>query len=143
MASSSYADGVFTLLLPNPASGGCYTCRVPPDSPATACLGSDSPLRAAQSVSVDKVEARLTLLEAENKLLKEENANLTNFVTLSSADLESHISRVEQEMKGIKCVNRSELQCCEGVLGRRGGGTITVISNTVARKELALAGIKQ
>ncbi|KAK7101881.1 uncharacterized protein [Littorina saxatilis] len=77
MASSNYENGSFHLLLDTPVKGGNYSCRLPPRSPSTLCLpGNDSLLEEA-AVEVDAVNARLTLLEAKEQELREQNRNLT------------------------------------------------------------------
>ena len=59
---------VFRVL--NPVSGGSYTCRVS-GSRAVSASASDAFQHAAEaSVSVDRVEARLTLMEAANNKLR-------------------------------------------------------------------------
>ncbi|KAK7093364.1 uncharacterized protein [Littorina saxatilis] len=62
--SSSEHNGTFRLLLPNPPSGGNYTCSLPPLSPATRCLPPLSPLLEGATVTVDEVKVSFALLEA-------------------------------------------------------------------------------
>ena len=99
-ASNGYNDGNFILLLSGRVEEGTYTCRVPQNYSAIACLHSNRTELA--SLKVDKVEVRLTLLEAqqlslqaENEKLKEENRNL-------SATLQEEDSRLNQQMRDIR-----------------------------------------
>lgn len=96
---SSNRDGrdTFSLLLPNPVSGGNYTCRVPPDSPPATCLPSDDPALEGATVFVDDTKARVTLLEAR---LTTENSELRTQITGLKADngkLEAGLSAVRVE----------------------------------------------
>ena len=74
LPSTSFTGDHFSLLLPTPAEGGSYACRVPANSTACACLPSNGQRQA--SAQVDSLKARLTVLEAQQKALKEENAKL-------------------------------------------------------------------
>ncbi|XP_070173688.1 uncharacterized protein [Littorina saxatilis] len=65
--SSSEHNGTFRLLLPNPPSGGNYTCTLPPLSPATRCLPPLSPLLEGATVTVDEGKVSFTLLEARQR----------------------------------------------------------------------------
>ncbi|KAK7488002.1 hypothetical protein BaRGS_00020747 [Batillaria attramentaria] len=76
VASSVFDGSAFTLQLPTPPSGGTYTCRVKSDSLASACLPDGSPVLTSASVTVDRTEVRLTLLEAQQKALKADNEHL-------------------------------------------------------------------
>nr|KAG5708783.1 hypothetical protein BaRGS_031937 [Batillaria attramentaria] len=69
--STEYKDGYLYLQLTNPVAGGKYTCRLPPNSSTTACLPDDSALSRQPSYTVDETKARLTLLEAENRQMKD------------------------------------------------------------------------
>nr|KAG5688911.1 hypothetical protein BaRGS_009752 [Batillaria attramentaria] len=67
-SSSKYQDGRFYLQLPNPVEGGEYSCILPSTDPATSCLPDGSLLETA--LVVDETNVRLTLLEAENTVMK-------------------------------------------------------------------------
>jgi hypothetical protein len=69
--SSGYRDHSFFLMVPNPPQTGSYTCHVPP---AEACVRTHESANA--SVSVDRVDARLAILEARNKALHTKVATL-------------------------------------------------------------------
>ncbi|XP_076435385.1 uncharacterized protein LOC143275285 [Babylonia areolata] len=72
--SSSYEDGFFHLLLPNPLVGGNYSCSIPPSLPAARCLAEDSPLLDTVSVLVEETAGRFTLLEARQQEFVEQLA---------------------------------------------------------------------
>ena len=72
MSSSQYKDGQFLLLLDNPVTGGSYTCTVPQTSAPYVCPYGNNTHSGNATVTVEKVEARLAVLEAENKRLKEQ-----------------------------------------------------------------------
>ena len=76
MSSSSEENGVYTLLLPNPVTGGSYSCRLSPLSPAIGCLHDVNSLMTSHDITVDEVKASLTLIEAEQKTVREDNARL-------------------------------------------------------------------
>ena len=66
VSSSLYKDGQFLLLLDNPVTGGSYTCTVPPSSASFACLHAGPNDHSGEAaVSVATVEARLTVVEAQ------------------------------------------------------------------------------
>ncbi|XP_076435616.1 uncharacterized protein LOC143275421 [Babylonia areolata] len=72
--SSSYEDGFFHLLLPNPLVGGNYSCSIPPSLPAARCMADDSPLLDTVSVLVEETAGRFTLLEARQQEFVEQLA---------------------------------------------------------------------
>nr|KAG5701400.1 hypothetical protein BaRGS_032732 [Batillaria attramentaria] len=72
LASTKYENGYFYLHLPNPMKGGNYTCILPTNVTATACVSTGAGLSPQSAIFVDRVEARLTLLEAENTALKKQ-----------------------------------------------------------------------
>jgi hypothetical protein len=61
LASSGYRDNGFYLLVPNPVEGGGYSCHVPE---AESCLHGHNSSTA--SFTLDKLEARLVVLEAKD-----------------------------------------------------------------------------
>ena len=73
--STAYDDGHFTLALPSPVSGGNYTCHIDSHHLQDACA-EDSEVAVTATVSVDKVTARLSVMEAELKTLKTANSVL-------------------------------------------------------------------
>nr|KAG5703584.1 hypothetical protein BaRGS_000969 [Batillaria attramentaria] len=109
LSSTSSSGGVFSLLLPNPVTGGSYTCRLPPNAAAVACLPPNSPALAGATVLVDETEARLAVLEGQQGVLRSENNQLkvkveqcaqacgsSSAVTTLTAALESLKNRVTQ-----------------------------------------------
>ncbi|KAK7105730.1 uncharacterized protein [Littorina saxatilis] len=74
--SSTYNDGKFQLLLANPIKGGNYSCRIPAHSAAAACLPGHTPKPVFAGISVDSMEGRLTVMEAQQSALKEDNSDL-------------------------------------------------------------------
>ena len=112
MSSSQYKDGQFLLLLDNPVTGGSYTCNVSQTHAASGCPHGSSAYSGDASVTVDKIEARLSLLEAENEKLKERLAqrdqdydrqmarlqNLVNQISSNVDQLSRNISSFKQEV---------------------------------------------
>ncbi|KAK7089762.1 uncharacterized protein [Littorina saxatilis] len=96
--SSSEHNGTFRLLLPNPPSGGNYTCTLPPLSPATRCLPPLSPLLEGATVIVDQVKASFTLLEARQQEMEKnvsaENARLQTELDALKTRLDAASTRV-------------------------------------------------
>ncbi|KAK7089760.1 uncharacterized protein [Littorina saxatilis] len=96
--SSSEHNGTFRLLLPNPPSGGNYTCTLPPLSPATRCLPPLSPLLEGATVTVDQVKASFTLLEARQQEMEKnvsaENARLQTELDALKTRLDAASTRV-------------------------------------------------
>ena len=92
--STSYTDGQFVLQLGNPVVGGRFTCRVPPPSLPQACVRGG--LNA--SITVDKVEARISILEAKEDDLKAQNINLTHQL----GDLKDENVNLTQQLGDLK-----------------------------------------
>ncbi|KAK7090420.1 uncharacterized protein [Littorina saxatilis] len=88
--SSSYKDGTFLLKLPNPVEGGTYTCRLPPSA---ACLHGNGTGEA--TLTVDKTEARLAVLEARQESLENKNSDLTNKYTTLKLEKDALENRVD------------------------------------------------
>jgi hypothetical protein len=55
MQSSSFSQGHFSLLLQNPIEGGQYTCQVPPEEEAKACIKPQDSRQAQGSITIDQV----------------------------------------------------------------------------------------
>jgi hypothetical protein len=53
--SSSFSQGHYSLILPNPVQGGQYACHVPSQHAARACLHGNHSHQAQASVTVEKV----------------------------------------------------------------------------------------
>ena len=64
-ASSNYSGSQFLLFVPSPVPDGSYTCRVPKQNRAAACLQGNNNTRAETSIVVNGVTASLLLLTAE------------------------------------------------------------------------------
>lgn len=96
--SSQTDDGDFRLLLPNPVSGGNYTCRLPADSPAARCLPRDDPALSGGTVFVDAMDARLQLLEAGQAALRRENDNFKK----ENVNFKKENSDLKQEAQKLK-----------------------------------------
>ena len=69
--SSGYNDNHFYFLVPSPAESGRYTCRVPDNRTSQACPSPGHPREAA--LTLDSVDVRLMLMEAEVRSLRQEN----------------------------------------------------------------------
>jgi chromosome segregation ATPase len=96
--STTYANGVFQLHV---QSGAHYSCKVPQQASADACLTSQS----HADVTVDPVEARLTLLEAKQGQLQDENCHLKQQLEekdrqleTANANLTSYLHQLENRL---------------------------------------------
>lgn len=78
LSSTSYENGVFYLIIPNPVEPDSYSCQVEPRDPAVACASFRSPVRAQPRVRVEAMDARIILLEAR---LSELTARYTEMST--------------------------------------------------------------
>ncbi|KAK7109595.1 uncharacterized protein [Littorina saxatilis] len=96
--SSSENNGTYRLLLPNPPSGGNYTCSVLPPSPAIRCLPPGSPLREGATVTVNEVKASFTLLEARQRETEARQQNML-------MQMESANTRLQAELDSVKRQN--------------------------------------
>jgi hypothetical protein len=93
--SSSEDNGTFYLRLPNPPSGGNYTCRLSPFEPATSCLPQNSPLRDPEgaSIAVDEVKASFGILAAE---MAEQKTSFVSELSLVKNELNQTQSQLNQ-----------------------------------------------
>ena len=73
--SSSEDNETYHLLVPNPPSGGNYSCSLPPLFPAARCLPPHSPILESAAVDVDQVKVTYSVLEARQEQLAMELAN--------------------------------------------------------------------
>ncbi|KAL8620675.1 hypothetical protein ACOMHN_029863 [Nucella lapillus] len=76
VGSTDYQSGIFHLALTTPVAGGNYTCTVPPAQLPTLCATASNPHDFSASLVVDETKARLSLLEANQKMLRDENVQL-------------------------------------------------------------------
>ena len=104
MSSSQYKDGQFLLLLDNPVTGGSYTCNVSQTHAASGCPHGSSAHPGDASITVDKVDARLSVLEAENEKLKERLAQRDQDYDRLMAGLQS---LVNQTSSSVDQLNRN------------------------------------
>ena len=113
MSSSQYKDGQFLLLLDNPVAGGAYTCTVPQTSAPYVCPHGNSTHSGNATVTVEKVEARLAVLEAENKRLKEQLTqqdrdhsrqlvSLQNLMNQINSSVNQRVNRLSQDNFNLK-----------------------------------------
>ena len=80
--------------------GGNYSCKIPDTAAATACLPGSGADKGKAAYAVDKVESRLTLLEAHQHALQKENDNLKaeNFrLRTSDSNLSDRVHKLESE----------------------------------------------
>ena len=104
MSSSQYKDGQFLLLLDNPVTGGSYTCNVSQTHAASGYPHGSSTHPGDASIAVDKVDARLSVLEAENEKLKERLAQRDQDYDRQMAGLQS---LVNQTSSSVDQLNRN------------------------------------
>lgn len=75
-ASWSYENDHFLFLLDNPITGGSYICRAKLAARFDGCLSGNQSHALQSVVTVDKMDARVTVLEAQNSRLREEVGRL-------------------------------------------------------------------
>ena len=93
LPSTQYSNGQFLLLLDNPVTGGSYTCEVPQASSSAACVKNGTRGGGA-NVTVDRLEARLALLEAELNTLREQRGHQQH----DSAVLQQQVQALTQQL---------------------------------------------
>ena len=93
MPSTQYSNGQFLLLLDNPVTDGSYTCEVPQASSSAACVKNGTRGGGA-NVTVDRLEARLALLEAELSTLREQLGHQQH----DSAVLQQQVQALTQQL---------------------------------------------
>ena len=78
--------------------GGNYSCRIPDTAAATACIPGNGAEKGKATFVLDKVESRLTLLEAHQTALQKENNALKadNFrLKTSDSNLSDRVHKLE------------------------------------------------
>jgi hypothetical protein len=102
--SSSEDNDTFYLRLPNPPSGGNYTCRLPPFEPATSCLPQNSPLRDPEgaSIAVDEVKASFSILAAEMAEQKTSFESRLNVLENQNADLVNELNQTKNDLAALE-----------------------------------------
>ncbi|KAL8566457.1 hypothetical protein ACOMHN_015093 [Nucella lapillus] len=118
-ASSGYDNtGHFYLSVVTPVRGGNYTCTIPPVRLPDLCYksqsGQDDPLLSA-FINVSEAKARLLLLEANQKTLKESNERLlTNqkMLLADNAQMREKLETLEQSHAGDM---QNVTEYCRGV----------------------------
>jgi hypothetical protein len=90
--SSSYQDGQFHLLLPNPLEGGSYTCTLPLTALDVTCSSGNSSAQAHASVAVDTTAGRLSIVEAQQTDLIAENGELKQQLSQVSSTFHYYFS---------------------------------------------------
>nr|KAG5687115.1 hypothetical protein BaRGS_008662 [Batillaria attramentaria] len=71
LSSTFNENGHFLLSVPHPVVSGDYTCNIDDTSPASLCVQSGSPLQRGATLSVDGIQAQMTLLESKMKFFRE------------------------------------------------------------------------
>jgi hypothetical protein len=86
--STIYTNGSFQLHV---QAGGRYTCRIPQEALDDACLSSQP----SADVFVDKIEARMLLMEARQGQLQTENQDLKTELNNTKLELSTTKSKLE------------------------------------------------
>ena len=103
--STDFDHGSFRLLITNPVKGGNYTCRIPPQHLVDACVPINATHQGETSLFMDKVDARLMLLENENERLKlTSNARYNQLLTMNDF-LRQRLDTIEGERESVVSVN--------------------------------------
>ena len=89
--SSFYQDGQFVLLLDNPVTGGSYTCQINGYQARAACLYNESQ---HSTVEINEMKYRFSLIEAENKKLKER-------LEKQERDHQQRLSAIENQLHSV------------------------------------------
>jgi len=97
LASTNYKDGYFHFHLANPIEDGSYTCRVPQQHVASACLHGNHNATGQASVVVDRMEARMTLMEAEVRSLRHDKLQLEQQVTVLQNNLTQKVDILDNQ----------------------------------------------
>ena len=74
--SSSYGDGQYHWLVPNAVEEGSYTCLIPSRYVHVLCLPPGTSQSPEATLAVDDLKVRMTLVEAQQRSLQQENVQL-------------------------------------------------------------------
>jgi phosphoenolpyruvate carboxylase len=102
------ADGLFTLLLPAPVSGGTYTCHLPSLN-STGCLRRDM----SAYVTVDPVRASFATMKAQVAQLQ---TQLQTQLTATKAQLQSQLTAGNQDFRNELKTTNSKLKSTDAKL---------------------------
>ncbi|KAK7495127.1 hypothetical protein BaRGS_00013537 [Batillaria attramentaria] len=97
LKSTEYSGGQFILNLPNPATGGRYTCHVHVPKSAK-CVNNTGAMPDNGNVLVDGTELRFIVLEAENRQLKAELRGHRLETNTSQASLAQQLNSQLEDM---------------------------------------------
>ncbi|XP_076465054.1 uncharacterized protein LOC143296920 [Babylonia areolata] len=126
-SSTGYDSGLFYLSVPTPVLGGNYTCTIPPARFPDVCF-KDNDVRDRRAISailtVDEMKARLSLLEANQKTVREENERLRTNQERLHADNERLVANQttlqelnERLQEKLKLVEETHMRDMQNVTG--------------------------
>ena len=85
LESSAFSNGYYHLHLAYPVQAGTYLCRVPGQYLTSSCLHGDHDLAGQASVTVDGVQAKVIVMEAELRAVKVKTQQLKQELDLVSS----------------------------------------------------------
>ena len=97
--SSSYGDGQYHWLVPNPVEEGSYTCLIPSRYVHVLCLPPGISQGPEATLAVDNLKVRVMLMEAEQRSLKADNRQLSADNQQLKADSQQ-LKADNQQLKG-------------------------------------------
>ncbi|KAK7088640.1 hypothetical protein V1264_022541 [Littorina saxatilis] len=133
-ASSGYDNGHFYLTLSSPVKGGNYTCHIPHHLLSDVCVteSNHGNHRVTSSVLVGEVEARLSLLEAEQRTLNAKLSNLSSenmelggglqvIQTLTDESTDNLTLYISEQLETVRKELRREVQDLRGIAQEQQG----------------------
>ena len=109
--SSSYGDGQYHWLVPNPVEEGSYTCLIPSRYVHVLCLPPGTSQGPEATLAVDELKVRVMLMEADNVQLKADNqqlkANDRRF-TQNISSLQQHVMQLETDSQQVTAFIQGE-----------------------------------
>ncbi|KAK7088642.1 hypothetical protein V1264_022541 [Littorina saxatilis] len=143
-ASSGYDNGHFYLTLSSPVKGGNYTCHIPHHLLSDVCVteSNHGNHRVTSSVLVGEVEARLSLLEAEQRTLNAKLSNLSSenmelggglqvIQTLTDESTDNLTLYISEQLETVRKELRTKVQDLWGVTADLLDGPCASVNHTV------------
>ena len=122
--SSSYGDGQYHWLVPNPVEEGSYTCLIPGRYVHVLCLPPGTSQGPEATLAVDDLKVRMMLMEAQQRSLQQENVQLKADNQLLKADnqllkadnqrLTQNISSLQQHVMQLETDSQQVIEFIQG-----------------------------
>ena len=116
--SSSYGDGQYHWLVPNPVEEGSYTCLIPSRYVHVLCLPPGTSQGPEATLAVDDLKVRMMLMEAQQRslqqnvtILQQENVHLqgdNQRLAQNLLSLQQHVLQLETDSQQVTAFSQGK-----------------------------------